>query len=246
MTPRLELDALAAGYGGSAVVRDLSLDVAAGQVVALLGANGAGKTTTLLTVSGLLQALAGDVRLDGRSILGRAPDRLARDGLCHVPDDRGLIPGLTVSEHLDLVRAGRAERAQVDEWFPALAPLGARRSGLLSGGEQQMLALALALVRHPRVLLIDEMTMGLAPIVAGSLIPVIRRIADEEGCAVLVVEQHADLVLTVADRAVLLVHGEVALSGTAEAVRRDHDAVVAGYLGSAAGGASAPDPSPGT
>jgi branched-chain amino acid transport system ATP-binding protein len=234
VTPRLELVGLDAGYGSSAVVRDLSLAAEPGEVVALLGANGAGKTTTLLTVSGLLRPLGGDVRLDGRSVVDRAPDRLARDGLCHVPDDRGLFPGLTVAEHLDLVRAKRSDRAQVDEWFPALAPLGGRRSGLLSGGEQQMLALALALVRHPQVLLIDEMTMGLAPIVAASLTPVIRRLADEEGCAVLVVEQHADLVLTVADRAVLLVHGEVALSGTADEVRRDHDAVVAGYLGALA------------
>jgi len=234
MSARLELDGLDAGYGNSAVVRGLSLRVEAGEVVALLGPNGSGKTTTLLTVSGLLRPLAGDVRLSGRSVLGRTPDRLARDGLCHVFDDRGLFPGLTVAEHLDLVRAGRSERAEVDRWFPVLAPLGSRRSGLLSGGEQQMLALALALVRHPSVLLIDEMTMGLAPIVAASLTPVIRRLADEEGCAVLVVEQHADLVLTVADRAVLLVHGEVALEGTADEFRRDHDAVVSGYLGSAA------------
>jgi len=235
VTELLELVGLDAGYGRSAVVRGLDLRVGAGEVVALLGANGAGKTTTLLTASGLLRPIAGDVRYRGRSIVGTGPDRLARDGLCHVPDDRGLFPGLRVDDHFDLVRASAADRAQVDEWFPALAPLGRRRSGLLSGGEQQMLALALALVRRPAVLLIDELSLGLAPMVAASLVPSLRRVADEQGCGVLVVEQHADLILSVADRAALLVHGELALEGPVEVFRREYDAVVAGYLGSSPG-----------
>jgi branched-chain amino acid transport system ATP-binding protein len=231
VTELLELVGLDAGYGRSAVVRGLDLSVGAGEVVALLGANGAGKTTTLLTASGLLRPLAGQVRFRGRSVAGTVPDRLARDGLCHVPDDRGLFPGLRVDDHFDLARAGAADRALVDEWFPALAPLGRRRSGLLSGGEQQMLALALALVRRPAVLLIDELSLGLAPMVAASLVPSLRRLADEQGCGVLVVEQHADLILSVADRAALLVHGELALDGPVEVFRREHEALVAGYLG---------------
>ncbi len=231
MTGLLELVGLDAGYGRSAVVRGLDLSVGEGEVVALLGANGAGKTTTLLTASGLLRPLAGQVRFRGRSVGGTAPDRLARDGLCHVPDDRGLFPGLRVDDHFALARAGAADRALVDEWFPALAPLGRRRSGLLSGGEQQMLALALALIRRPAVLLIDELSLGLAPMVAASLVPSLRRLADEQGCGVLVVEQHADLILSVADRAALLVHGELALEGPVEVLRREQEALVAGYLG---------------
>jgi branched-chain amino acid transport system ATP-binding protein len=231
VTGLLELVGLDAGYGRSAVVRGLDLSVGEGEVVALLGANGAGKTTTLLTASGLLRPLAGQVRFRGRSVGGTAPDRLARDGLCHVPDDRGLFPGLRVDDHFALARAGAADRALVDEWFPALAPLGRRRSGLLSGGEQQMLALALALIRRPAVLLIDELSLGLAPMVAASLVPSLRRLADEQGCGVLVVEQHADLILSVADRAALLVHGELALEGPVEVLRREQEALVAGYLG---------------
>jgi len=243
MTAVLELDSLDAGYGRAAVVRGLDLRVESGQVVALLGANGAGKTTTLLTISGLLRPISGDVRFRDRSIVGVSPDRLARDGLCHVPDDRGLFPGLTVSDHLDLVRASSSDRALVDDWFPALAPLSGRRSGLLSGGEQQMLALALAMVRRPAVMLVDELSLGLAPMVAASLMPTIRRLADEHGCGVLVVEQHADLVLSVADRAALLVHGELTLEGPAQVVRREHAAMVAGYLGSVTDAPTA-DPGP--
>ena len=163
MTPVLEVSELSAGYGGLPVLRDLSFRLDAGEVLALIGANGAGKTTALLTISGLLRPLAGVVTFEGVPVVGVRPDRLARSGLVHVPDDRGLFPSLTVAEHLDVVRADRAARARVDEWFPALAPLTDRRVGLLSGGEQQMVALAQALVRAPRVLMIDEMSLGLAP-----------------------------------------------------------------------------------
>ncbi len=233
-SPVLELEGLCAGHNGLAVVRDLDLRVEPGEVVALLGPNGAGKTTTLLTVSGLLKPLAGSIRFNGESIVGARPDRLARDGLGHVPDDRGLFPGLSVAEHLELATA-RKDRAGIGErvghWFPALEDLMDRRAGLLSGGEQQMLALAQALLRNPRLLMIDEMSLGLAPIVVENLLPTVRRVAEENACGVLLVEQHAPMALQVADTAVMLNHGAVVASGPASELASDSDLLLSGYLG---------------
>ena len=231
MSPLLELDGLRAGYDGLPVVRDLDLRLEAGEVVALLGPNGAGKTTTLLTVSGLLPALGGTVRFRGRSVAGCRPHRLVRDGMSHVPDDRGLFPGLTVDEHFQLGPASAQAWDQVAAWFPQLPGLMDRRVGLLSGGEQQMVALAQALLRRPAVLMIDEMSLGLAPIVVETLLPVVRRIATESGCGVLLVEQHAPMALEVADRAVVLNHGRVVAQGAAAELRRDLDQLLASYLG---------------
>lgn len=231
MSPLLELDGLTAGYDGLPVVRELDLRLEAGEVVALLGPNGAGKTTTLLTVSGLLPALGGTVRFRGRPVAGRRPHRLVRGGMSHVPDDRGLFPGLTVDEHFQLGRASAEARDQVAAWFPQLPGLMDRRVGLLSGGEQQMVALAQALLRRPAVLMIDEMSLGLAPIVVETLLPVVRRIATESGCGVLLVEQHAPMALEVADRAVVLNHGRVVAQGTAAELGRDRDQLLASYLG---------------
>ncbi|MEZ5238918.1 MAG: ATP-binding cassette domain-containing protein [Microthrixaceae bacterium] len=214
--PVLEVRSLSAGHGGPAVVRGLDLQVHAGEVVALLGPNGAGKTTTLLTISGLLRPMEGRVLLDGVDVTAAPAHRLVRRGLAHVPDDRGIFAGLTVGEHL-AVSVGRAKRNEATElavaWFPALAPLLGRNAGLLSGGEQQMLALAQVLVRRPRVLMVDEMSLGLAPIVVESLLPTIRRVAAETSCGVLLVEQHAPMALEVADRAAVLNHGEVVAAG---------------------------------
>ena len=230
----LQVAGLDAGYGAVPVVRGLDLHVDAGEVVALLGPNGAGKTTTLLTVSGLLAPMAGEVSFLGTDIAGRRPQRLALDGMAHVPDDRGLFPSLTVVEHLDLrlprgARDGAHER--VLQWFPQLGPLMDRRAGLLSGGEQQMLALAQALLREPTLLMVDEMSLGLAPIVVESLLPTVRRIAAESGCGVLLVEQHAAMALQVADRGVVLNHGEVVAQGPAQDLQRDWDSLLASYLG---------------
>lgn len=232
MTAVLEIEGLRAGYGGLPVVRDLDLTVAPGEVVALLGPNGAGKTTTLLTVSGLLAPLGGTIRFLGEPTAGRKPHRLVRDGLCQVPDDRGLFGDLTVEEHLQLGRASADARAQVLDWFPQLGPLADRRVDLLSGGEQQMLALAQALIRRPSVLMIDEMSLGLAPIVVESLLPIVRRVARESGCGVLLVEQHAPMALEVADAAVVMNHGEVVARGRADELLADWDGLLASYLGS--------------
>lgn len=230
----LEVEGLSAGYSGLAVVRDLELRVDAGEVVALLGPNGAGKTTTLLTISGLLAPLAGSVQFDGVDVAGTKAHKLVRHGLAQVPDDRGLFPGLTVAEHFDISVSRRdrtTARTRVLGWFPALEALMDRRAGLLSGGEQQMLALAQALLREPRLLMIDEMSLGLAPIVVESLLPIVRSVAEDSGCGVLLVEQHAPMALEVADRAVMLNHGDVVASGPSAELAADWDALLAGYLG---------------
>ena len=236
----LDLRGLVAGHDGVPVVHGVDLQVSAGEVLVLLGANGAGKTTILLTVSGLLPVLGGEVWIDGelaaspkrRRSLGRAA-AWARRGLVHVPEDRGLFSDLTVDEHLRLV--GRSDRsptaAEVLARFPVLERLGDRRAGLLSGGEQQMLSLARAFLAGPRVLLVDELSLGLAPLVVQSLLPLVREMADQQGIGVLVVEQHVRLALEVADRAVLLQRGHVVLQGTATELSTQLEAVEASYLG---------------
>ena len=228
----LEIDQLDAGYGGVPVVRNLNLSVAEREVVALLGPNGAGKTTTLLTVSGLLPMLGGDVRVFGRSVKRRRPHRIARTGVAHVPEDRSLFFGLTVRENLKLsARKGGPGIDQVLSYFPALEKLMGRRAGLLSGGEQQILALGRALTNHPRLLMVDEMSLGLAPIIVEHLLPVLRRIADDTGCGVLLVEQHVHLALKIADRAYVLSHGNLVQQGTVAELAADRRLLESSYLG---------------
>ncbi|MBL7499259.1 ATP-binding cassette domain-containing protein [Frankia sp. CNm7] len=235
MTPppaALEISGLSAGYNGVPAVRDLSISVAQGEVLALLGPNGAGKTTTLLAAVGLLPALRGSVVALGTPLRGRRVERTARAGVSLVPAGRGVFHQLTVAENLRLAR--RRGGADLDETlghFPPLRPLLGRRCGLLSGGEQQMLALAKALLAGPRVLLVDELSLGLAPLAVRGLLPTIRALADERRMAVVLVEQHLDLALSVADRAVVLHHGRVALAGRAAELRERRDLVEAAYFG---------------
>lgn len=233
---RLDINGLSAGYNGVAVVRDLSLSVHGGEVVVLLGPNGAGKTTTLLTVSGLLPIIAGEVRVLGRNVAHQAVHKIARSGLAHVPEDRSLFFQLTVAENLRLGAArGRGSPERAFRYFPALEQLMDRRAGLLSGGEQQMLAMGRALTVPPKLLVVDELSLGLAPIIVERLLPVLRDVADETGAGVLLVEQHVDLALTIADRAYVLSHGELVLAHDAQHLREHRHLLQASYVGGPAG-----------
>jgi branched-chain amino acid transport system ATP-binding protein len=235
----LELRGLSAGYDGVAVVHDVDLRVGPGEVVGLLGGNGAGKTTTLLAVSGLIPALGGTVALFGEAGQGRRQGQreIARRvdaGVAHVPEDRGLSFDLTVAEHIRLAAPRRRTQQALDattDLFPALGPLRDRPAGLLSGGEQQMLALARALAREPRLLLVDEMSLGLAPIVVERLMASLREVVAESGVGALVVEQHVPLLLSVIDRGYVLGRGHVTLAGTRDELADQAGAIEAEYLG---------------
>ena len=228
----LALEGLTAGYDEAAVIRDLDVTVGAGEVVGLLGANGAGKTTTLRVISGLVRPLKGRVRFGGLDLSGVSPTQRARRGILHVPEGRGIFYGLTVAEHFRLgFRGERPDEEAAYAHFPKLGELRTRRVGLLSGGEQQMLAVGRALARKPRLLLLDELSLGLAPVIVESLLPVVREYAQQSGCGVLLVEQHVQLALEVADRGYVLSHGEIVLHERVEALRADRQLLIASYLG---------------
>jgi branched-chain amino acid transport system ATP-binding protein len=235
----LELRGVSAGYAGIAVVHDVDLHVAPGEVVALLGPNGAGKTTTLLTVSGLLPRLGGRLEVFGepQPLGGRVARRraraLARAGLAHVPEDRALFFRLSGREHLRLA-ARRGDTEAVDDAvapFRILRDVIDRRAGLLSGGEQQMLAIARALAARPRLLMVDELSLGLAPIVVEELLPLVRDLARERSVGILLVEQHVTAALAVADRAYVMVRGRIEAEGPAAELAADPARLRRAYLG---------------
>jgi len=229
----LDIEGLHTGYDGVAVVRDLTMQVNAGEVVALLGPNGAGKTTTLMTISGMGELISGSVEVLGNPVPKlRQAHRVARWGVSHVPENRGILFQLTVRDNLQLAKTkGKVDLDRAIEFFPALGGLLNRRAGLLSGGEQQMLALGRAIVAEPRLLLVDEMSLGLAPVIYEELMPVVRRIADETNAGVLLVEQHVELALEVADRGYVLNHGDLAMEGAASDLLANRALLDASYLG---------------
>jgi len=212
----LEVRDVHAAYDQIEVLHGVDLAVPAGSVFALLGANGAGKTTTLRVIAGLHAPSSGDVIVAGRRVNGARPEELARRGLCLIPEGRGIFSNLTVMEHLRMAARARLPLAEVEaiafERFPRLADRRHQMAGTLSGGEQQMLAMARGLATKPALLLLDELSMGLAPLVVESLYEVVAQIASE-GVSILIVEQIAQTVLKVADYAAVMVHGRVAKVG---------------------------------
>ncbi len=233
----LELDAVAAAYGAVQALQSLSLGVAKGEIVALLGANGAGKSTTLRAISGLLRPTRGEIRFEGASIVGLHPERVVRLGIAHVPEGRRVFPGLTVRENILLGASNRrASRAQLGreademyEIFPDLLRLQGALGWTLSGGQQQMLALARGLMAQPKLLLLDEPSLGLAPLIVQQVFRVIARIR-EQGTTVLLVEQNARIALSVADRGYVLETGRLVTQGSPGELW-DNEEVRAAYLG---------------
>src|SRR5262245_25385320 len=233
--PLLELEHLEARYGAVRALHGISLAVEEGAIVALLGANGAGKTTTLRAISGLVRK-AGEVVFAGRRITRHSAERIARLGIAHVPEGRGTIAELTVRENLRLgahLRGGRSVKrdiAAVYGYFPILEEREGEPAGALSGGQQQMLVLGRALMTHPRLLMLDEPSLGLAPLVVREIYSVLERLSREHGLTVLVVEQNAAVALQASSHAHVLESGQVALHGPSEDLRRQ-ESVRKAYLG---------------
>jgi branched-chain amino acid transport system ATP-binding protein len=229
----LELDAVAARYGPVQALSDVSLVVREGEVVAVLGANGAGKTTTLRAISGTVSR-SGAIELDGKQLKG-GPEAAAKLGIAHVPEGRGTFVDLTVNENLKLgayTRRGsaKADLERIAEYFPWMADRGGQRAGTLSGGEQQMLALGRALMSRPRLLLLDEPSLGLAPMIVREFFRIVRELNEQEGLTVLVVEQDARIALRASQRAYVLEVGRVALTGTSAELEGD-ESIRRSYLG---------------
>jgi branched-chain amino acid transport system ATP-binding protein len=235
----LAIDGLRVDYGAIAAVKGVSLAVGAGEVVALLGANGAGKSTMLRSISGLVRPRSGRIRFAGVAIERLAPPRIVRLGLAHCPEGRRIFGSLSVLENLRLGATARADRTdaaadreRLFELFPILRERAHQAAGTLSGGEQQMLALARALMARPRLLLLDEPSLGLAPLMVQAIFATLASLK-REGVTMLLVEQNMALALALADRAYVLRTGEIRLSGTAAALKADHERVAEAYLGAA-------------
>jgi branched-chain amino acid transport system ATP-binding protein len=230
----LEVENLTASYGEVLVIEGVDFEVAEGGKTAILGPNGAGKTTILRALSGMVKT-SGKAEFDGTTLVGKKTADIARMGMAHVPEGRGTFPSLTVDENLRLGAYVRKDgvREDIDRvygWFPRLAERQTQQAGSLSGGEQQMLAVSRALMLRPRLLMLDEPSLGLAPIVTREVFRVLREVCDEQGTTVLLVEQNANLALDFADHAYVLESGRIALSGKTAEIKDDDD-VRRSYLG---------------
>ncbi|MBA3653022.1 MAG: ABC transporter ATP-binding protein [Actinobacteria bacterium] len=237
--PLLRVDGLSSGYGALRVLFDVTFDVPAGEVVALMGSNGAGKTTTLKTITGQLKVLSGAVHLDGDDVTGLAPEALVRRGVVLVPEGRGMLRDLSVAQNLELGAYTVADRAQVDAAFeraytvfPILAERREQKAGTLSGGQQQMLAIARALMSNPRLLLVDEASLGLSPVMTETAFDLIGQANRDAGVTVLIVEQNV-LALDLAHRAYVLERGQVVDMAEGRAVRQMQGRLRDAYLGKA-------------
>lgn len=217
----IRISGLEAGYGRSTVLHELSMEVPSGRITSILGANGAGKTTLLRCISGLLEPRGGQIEFEGRRLEKLHPSSIVAAGIAHVPEGRQLFPGLTVEQNLELgryaaARGGPSEEAQLDlvfRYFPRLEQRRKQLAGTLSGGEQQMVAIGRALMSNPRVLLLDEPSMGLAPKLVQQVLTIVRRLKEQEGLTVLLVEQNARLALGLADHVFVIETGRIVTSG---------------------------------
>jgi len=225
---------LNAGYQRRPVVRDLNVSVRPGQIMALLGSNGAGKTTSLLTMAGLLQPISGQVSVGGSPVNYHRPYLAARSGVALVPDDKCLFTTLTVAENISFGKRGKAALDEALHYFPALEKRLRQPAGVLSGGEQQMLTLARALVADPKIMLIDELSMGLAPVIVQDILAVVRRIATDKHTAVILVEQHVRMALDTADDAIVLAHGDTVLHEPTHTLKHNPQLLTNAYLGKTA------------
>jgi branched-chain amino acid transport system ATP-binding protein len=244
--PLLEVENLSVRYGEVVAVRDLSFTLREGELLALLGPNGAGKSSTLRAISGLLRPASGAVRYGGRRVDRMSAERIARMGVAHVPEGRGVFPDLTVRENLRMPTRGmsgaRFEDAleRVHGYFPRLRERSSQLAGTLSGGEQQQLVIGRALMVTPQLLLLDEMSLGLAPTIVAQLFEILARI-NQDGVSVLLVEQYVGPALAIADQAVVLEKGTVRVSGPARQLAADVSVVQASYLGAAGAGGDKPE-----
>jgi branched-chain amino acid transport system ATP-binding protein len=236
MTVLLSARKLCASYGATRVLHELDFDIAEGGVTVFLGANGAGKTSTLRALSGMIEA-TGEITFAGRRVDGSATERLARLGIAHVPEGRGTFSRMTVEENLQLGAMSRPDRMNIATdidraygYFPKLRERASQQAGTLSGGEQQMLAVARGLMMRPRLMLLDEPSFGLAPLIVEEVYAILRRLNEEEGLSILLVEQNATAALALADQAYLIETGEIVMSGPAADIGRDEN-VRRAYLG---------------
>jgi len=233
----LKLENVQAGYGNILAIKDVSLEIAKGEIVTLIGANGAGKSTTLMTISGIVRCRSGRIMLENKEIHTCQPDDIVSMGVCQVPEGRHIFPLLTVRENLDMGAFLRKDHEQVKEdidyvfsLFPILKERRNQDGGTLSGGEQQMLAMSRALMARPKVLLLDEPSMGLAPLVIKQIFQIIKKINSESDTTIFLVEQNANQALQIADRGYVIENGKISLTGPASTLLSNPD-IQKAYLG---------------